>query len=85
MVIRLCHAAHNLPLSSHEAWDSRGSMCMGTIQTSHNPPHTALIHCVRRPPRATNLRVLLHDMGIGTGQVQHMPGQPYHGVYQPCL
>ena len=31
MVIRLCHAAHHLPLSSHEAWDSRGSMDMGAI------------------------------------------------------
>ena len=24
--------------------------------------------------RATNLRVLLHDMRMGTGQVLHMPG-----------
>ena len=31
MVTRLCHAAHYLPLSSHEAWDSRGSMDMGAI------------------------------------------------------
>ena len=50
MVIRLCHAAHHLPVSSHEAWDSRGSMNMGAIQTSHNPPPTALIRCVCRPP-----------------------------------
>ena len=31
LVIRLCHAAHHLPLSSHEALDSRGSMDMGAI------------------------------------------------------
>lgn len=41
MDIGLCHAAHHLPLSFHEAWDSSGSMNMGTIQTSHNPPPTA--------------------------------------------
>ena len=37
MVIRLCHATLHLLLSSNEAWDSRGSMGMGALHTSHNP------------------------------------------------
>ena len=28
--------------------------------------------------RVTNLRVMLHDMRVGTGQVLHMPGQSCH-------
>ena len=72
MVIRLCHAAHHLPVSSHEAWDSRGSMGMGADLSqpiTHSPDPV-------RPQatRATNLKVLLHDMRLGTGQILHMPG-----------
>ena len=40
-------------------------MGIGAIQTSHNPPPTALIRCVRRRTRATNLRELLHDIPSG--------------------
>ena len=72
------------PLSSYEAWDSMGSMSMDTIQTitvHHPQPRSRLCP---QATRATNLRVLLHDMRVGTGQVLHMPGQPYHKVYQAC-
>ena len=37
MVIRLCHATHHLLLSSHDAWDSRGSIGMCALHTSHSP------------------------------------------------
>ena len=74
MVIRPCHAAHHLPVSSHEAWDSQqGKHGYGrntdlSQPTTHSPDPVRL-----QATRATNLRVLLHDMRIGTGQVQHMP------------
>ena len=35
--IRLCHATHHLLLSSHDAWDSRGSIGMCALHTSHSP------------------------------------------------
>ena len=66
MVIRLYHAAHHPPLSSHEAWNSKGSMGMGAIQTSHNPPPTAGSVASAGHQGATNLRVLLYDMRVGT-------------------
>ena len=49
-----------------------------------------LIHCIlnvrrqRKATSATNLRVLLHNMRVGTGQVLHMPGQSYHKAYHAC-
>ena len=74
MDIRLWHAAHHLPLSFNEAWDSSGSMNMGTTQTSHNPPPTARIRLRPQATRANNLRVLLQDTRVGTSQVLHMRG-----------
>ena len=42
-------------------------MGMGAIQTSHNPPPTHSSEKVHpQATRATNLRVLLHDMRMGT-------------------
>ena len=79
MVTRLCHAAHYLPLSSHEAWDNSGSMRFGyghNTDLSQPTPHSQDPTFRLRPQamRAINLRVMLHNMRVGTGQVLHMPG-----------
>ena len=79
LMVSHCLAPHTELTCTMKQQGNHGC-CHNTTNTqpTHHRQHPAAQAC----HRAVNLRLLLHDSKVGTGEAHHMPGQPPHEVYQ---
>ena len=79
MMVSHCLAPQHRAQMHHETAGEPWMLSQHHQHTTHPPqpaPAAPAYH------GAVNLRLLLHDSKVGTGEAHHMPGQPPHEVYQ---